>query len=65
MCGVVGADPGARTPICVSGNFGKFPLVQMGVLAPGSAHARPSAQPPIDTSGNFSVYVSLALASLL
>ena len=25
----------------------------MGVLAPGSAHARPSAQPPIDTSGNF------------
>ena len=25
----------------------------MGVLAPGSAHARPSARPPIDTSGNF------------
>jgi hypothetical protein len=25
----------------------------MGVLAPGSAHARPSAQPPIDTSRNF------------
>ena len=24
----------------------------MGVLAPGSAHARPSAQPPINTSGN-------------
>ena len=34
-------------------NFPKFPLVPMGVLAPGSAHARPSAQPPIDTSRNF------------
>ena len=32
---------------------GKFPLTPMGVLAPGSAHARPSAQPPIDVSGNF------------
>ena len=31
----------------------KFPLTPMGVLAPGSAHARPSAQPPIDVSGNF------------
>ena len=30
----------------------------MGVLAPGSAHARPSARPPIDTSGNFSAHVS-------
>ena len=30
----------------------------MGVLDPGSAHARPSAQPPIDTSGNLSVHVS-------
>ena len=30
----------------------------MGVLAPGSAHARPSAQPPIDTSGNFSAHIS-------
>jgi hypothetical protein len=28
----------------------------MGVLAPGSAHARPSAQPPIDMSGNFLVH---------
>ena len=27
-------------------NFPKFPLVPMGVLAPGSAHARPSAQTP-------------------
>jgi hypothetical protein len=26
----------------------KFPLTPMGVLAPGSAHARPSAQTPID-----------------
>ena len=30
----------------------------MGVLAPGSAHARPSAQPPIDMSGNFPAHVS-------
>jgi hypothetical protein len=30
----------------------------MGVLAPGSAHARPSAQPPIDVSGNFLAHVS-------
>ena len=32
----------------------EIPLAPMGVLAPGSAHARPSARPPIDTSGNFS-----------
>ena len=31
----------------------KFPLAPMGVLAPGSAHARPSTRPPIDTSGIF------------
>ena len=30
----------------------------MGVLAPGSAHARPSAQPPINVSENFLVHVS-------
>ena len=30
-----------------------IPLAPMGVLAPGSAHARPSAQPPIDTSEKF------------
>ena len=30
----------------------------MGVLAPGSAHARPSAQPPINMSGNFPAHVS-------
>ena len=30
----------------------------MGVLAPGSAHARPSAQPPIDMSGDFPAHVS-------
>ena len=36
----------------------KFPLTPMGVLAPGSAHARPSAQPPIDVSGNFPAPVS-------
>ena len=38
--------------------FQKFPLTPMGVLAPGSAHARPSAQPPIDVSGNFPAHVS-------
>ena len=36
----------------------KFPLTPMGVLAPGSTHARPSAQPPIDVSRNFPVPVS-------
>ena len=36
----------------------KFPLTPMGVLAPGSAHARPSAQAPIDMSGNFPAHVS-------
>ena len=36
----------------------EFPLAPMGVLAPGSAHARPSARPPIDTSGNFPAPVS-------
>ena len=30
----------------------------MGVLAPGSAHARASAQPPINVSGNFPVHMS-------
>ena len=30
----------------------------MGVLAPGSTHARPSARPPIDTSGNFLAHMS-------
>ena len=35
-----------------------IPLAPMGVLAPGSAHARPSARPPIDTSGNFPAHVS-------
>ena len=37
---------------------GKFPLAPMGVLAPGSAHARPSAQPPVNTSGNLSAHMS-------
>ena len=36
----------------------KIPLEPMGVLAPGSAHARPSARPPIDTSGNFPEHMS-------
>ena len=30
----------------------KFPITSMGVLAPGSAHARPSARPPMDISRN-------------
>ena len=38
--------------------FTKIQLVPMGVLAPGSAHARLSARPPIDTSGNFSAHMS-------
>ena len=38
--------------------FQKFPLTPIGVLAPGSRHARPSAQPPIDMSGNFPAHVS-------
>ena len=41
-----------------SDNGAKFPLTPMGVLAPGSAHARPSDQPPINTSGNFLAQVS-------
>ena len=41
----------------------KFPLAPMGVLAPGSAHARPSAQPPINTSRNFSAHLSAKLPS--
>ena len=36
----------------------QIPLESMGVLAPGSAHARPSAQPPIDVSGNFPAHMS-------
>ena len=31
----------------------RFPLAPMGVLAPGSAHARASVRPPIDTSWYF------------
>ena len=36
----------------------KFPLAPIGVLAPGSAHARPSTRPSINTSGNFPAHVS-------
>ena len=36
----------------------RIPLAPMGVLAPGSAHARPSARPPMDTCGNFPAHVS-------
>ena len=42
----------------VISEYTKFPLAPMGVLTPGSAHARPSAQPPIDMSGNFPAHVS-------
>ena len=41
----------------------KIPLVPMGVLAPGSAHARPSARPPIITSRNFPANMSADLPS--
>ena len=33
-------------------------LAPMGVLAPGSGHARPSLRPPIDTSGIFLAHMS-------
>ena len=36
----------------------EFPLVPMGVLAPGSAYARPFARPLIDVSLNFPAHVS-------
>ena len=39
-------------------NDNKIPLAPMGVLAPGSAHARPSARPPLNTSGIFSAHMS-------
>ena len=39
-------------------NIKVFPLAPMGVLAPGSAHARPSARPPIDISEKFPANVS-------
>ena len=41
-----------------NGKYIQFPLAAMGVLTPGSAHARPSAQSHIDTSGNFLAQVS-------
>ena len=31
----------------------QLPLTSMGILTPGSVHARPSAQAPIDVSKNF------------
>ena len=46
---------------CIINKFRKKtiinPLTLMGVVAPGSAHARPSARPPIDMSGNFPPHV--------
>ena len=36
----------------------RIPLTPMGVLAPGSSHARPSAQPPINVSGTFPAHMS-------
>ena len=36
----------------------KFQLMPMGVLTPGTAHAKFSARPPIDMSGNFPAHVS-------
>ena len=37
----------------------KFPFTLMGVLDPGSAHARPSARPPINMSEKMLRHVSL------
>jgi hypothetical protein len=39
-------------------SFKKFLLMLMGVLAPGSAHARPSAWSQIDISENFPAHMS-------
>ena len=39
-------------------NEKKIPLATMGVLAPGSAHARHSTQPPINASRNFPARMS-------
>ena len=36
----------------------QFLLTPMGVLAPGSAHARPSARPPNNMSGNYPAHMS-------
>jgi hypothetical protein len=36
----------------------EIPLTPMGVLDPGSAHARPSTRPPIDMSEDFPVHMS-------
>ena len=40
-------------PLVVTLKVDEFLLTAMGVLAPGSAHAKPSARPPIEMSGNF------------
>jgi hypothetical protein len=45
-----------RLPQMKDGLKNEFPLVPMGVLAPGSAHTRPSDQAPIDTSGSNFVF---------
>ena len=47
--------------VCFREKVNKFPLTAMGVLAPGSGHARPSAQPPMDVSENFPAHVSAEL----
>ena len=44
--------------LCEEEKQKQFPLTPMGVLAPGSAHARPFAQPPINVRGNFLAHVS-------
>ena len=47
-----------RCEVLISASQQQFRLAPMGVLAPGSAHARPSARPPIDTSEKISAHVS-------
>ena len=69
-CQQVGQLAGLVQP-CRPGNLGivypgqlelkletKFPLTPMGVLAPGSAHARPFPRPLIKMSGNLLAHMS-------
>ena len=55
-------NPTLRIDCCF---FYKIPLAPMGVLAPGSAHARPSALPPIKASEKFSAHMSSKAPSTL
>ena len=43
----------------------QFRLTLMGVLAPGSGHARPSARPPINMSGILLAHMSAKSPSII